>query len=132
MGSVNAEAGVLFLVLFLWQLPHFLAIPWLYRADYARAGLRMLPAIDPDGGVIGRLMIGYCLALLVVSLTPPVIGRAGYVYLAGALLLGIGYLACAVGFARQRSPSRARLVLRASLIYLPAVLTLLILDRMPH
>jgi protoheme IX farnesyltransferase len=131
-GSVSAGAGVLFVVLFLWQMPHFLAIAWIHRADYERAGLRMLPAIDPEGGLLGRLMISYCLALLAVSLAPLVFGWAGPVYLAGALLIGIGFLACAVGFARSRSVSRARVVLRASLIYLPVLLMLLVLDGIPH
>jgi len=131
-GSVGAEIGALFAVLFLWQMPHFLAIAWIYRADYERAGLRMLPAVDPEGGMIGRLMICYCLALVAVSLAPLVVGAAGPVYLAGALFLGIGFLACAVGFAWRRSLSRARVVLRASLVYLPALLTLLVMDRIPH
>ena len=120
------------MVLFLWQMPHFLAIAWIYRADYERAGLRMLPAVDPEGGMIGRLMICYCLALVAASLAPLVVGGAGPVYLAGALLLGSGFLACAVAFARQRSQSRARLVLRASLVYLPGLLTLLLWDGIPH
>jgi protoheme IX farnesyltransferase len=131
-GSVSAGAVVLFVVLFLWQMPHFLAIAWIHRADYERAGLRMLPAIDPEGGMIGRLMVCYCLALLAASLTPPVLGGGGPVYLAGALSLGIGFLACAVGFARYRSIARARVVLRASLIYLPALLMLLLWDGMPR
>jgi protoheme IX farnesyltransferase len=131
-GSVSAGAGVLFVVLFLWQMPHFLAIAWIHRADYERAGLRMLPAIDPEGGMIGRLMVCYCLALLAASLAPLVLGGGGPVYLAGALLLGIGFLACAVGFARDRSVARARVVLRASLIYLPALLILLLLDGIPR
>ena len=131
-GSLGAGAGVLFVVLFLWQMPHFLAIAWIHRADYERAGLRMLPAIDPDGGLIGRLMVCYCLALLAASLAPLALGGAGPVYLAGALLLGISFLACAVGFARRRSVARARVVLRASLIYLPAFLVLLVLDGIPH
>jgi protoheme IX farnesyltransferase len=129
-GSVDAGAVVLFVVLFLWQMPHFLAIAWIYRADYHRAGLRMLPALDPQGGLIGRLMVCYCLALLAASLAPLVVGGAGPVYLAGALFLGIGFLACAVGFARRRSDARARAVLRASLIYLPALLLLLLWDGM--
>jgi protoheme IX farnesyltransferase len=131
-GAVGAEAVVLFVVLFLWQMPHFLAIAWIHRADYERAGLRMLPAIDPEGGLTGRLMVCYCLALLAASLTPLVLGVGGPVYLAGALLLGIGFLACAVGFARRRSVARARIVLRASLIYLPALLLLLLWDGMPR
>jgi len=131
-GSLGAGAGVLFVVLFLWQMPHFLAIAWIHRADYERAGLRMLPAIDPEGGMIGRLMVCYCLALLAASLTPLVLGGGGPVYLAGALSLGIGFLACAVCFAHYRSIARARVVLRASLIYLPALLMLLLWDGMPR
>ena len=128
-GSVSAEIGALFVVLFLWQAPHFLAIAWIYRADYRRAGLRMLPTLDPTGSMTGRQMICYCLALLAASLTTLVIGGAGPVALAGALLLGIGFLACAVGFAWQPSVARARAVLRASLVYLPVLLILLLLDR---
>ena len=123
---LGVEAAALFLIVFLWQFPHFLAIAWIHRADYERAGLRMLPAIDPEGGMIGRLMVCYCLALLAASLTPLVLGGGGPVYLAGVLSLGIGFLACAVGFARSRSIARARVVLRASLIYLPALLMLLL------
>ncbi len=131
-GSLNAEIGALFVVLFLWQVPHFLAIAWIYRVDYDRAGLCMLPSVDREGSMIGRQMICYCLALVAASLTPLVVGGAGLVYLAGALLLGIGFLVCAVGFARRRSLARARAVLRASLIYLPALLTLLLQDNIPH
>ena len=82
--------------------------------------------------MIGRLMVCYCLALLAASLTPLVLDGGGLVYLAGALLLGIGFLACVVGFARRRSVARARVVLRASLIYLPALLILLLPDGIPH
>jgi protoheme IX farnesyltransferase len=126
-GSLNAEVGALFVILFLWQVPHFLAIAWIYRLDYGRAGLCMLPTVDRDGGLTGRQMICYCLALVAASLIPLVVGRAGWVYLAGVLLLGIGFLACAVGFSLQRSLGRARAALRASLIYLPALLSLLLL-----
>jgi protoheme IX farnesyltransferase len=131
-GSMNAEIGALFVVLFLWQVPHFLAIAWIYRVDYGRAGLCMLPAVDLDGSMIGRQTVCYCLALVAASLMPLVVGGAGPVYLAGALLLGVGFLACSVGFARRRSLARARAVLRASLIYLPALLTLLLLGNVPH
>jgi protoheme IX farnesyltransferase len=131
-GSVNAEAGALFVILFLWQAPHFLAIAWIHRADYRRAGLCMLPSIDLEGSMIGRQMVCYCLALVAASLTPLVVGGAGPVYLAGALLLGVGFLGCALGFAWRRSPAWARAVLRASLVYLPALLTLLLVDRILH
>jgi heme o synthase len=131
-GSVNAEIGALFAILFLWQVPHFLAIAWIHRADYCRAGLSMLPSVDLEGSMIGRQMIGYSLALITASLAPPVLGAAGPVYLAGALLLGIGFLACAVRFARLGSLARARVVLLASLIYLPGLLTLLVVDGVRH
>jgi protoheme IX farnesyltransferase len=131
-GSLGAGAVVLFVILFLWQMPHFLAIAWIHRADYERAGLRMLPALDPEGGMVGRLMVCYCLALLAVSLAPLVLGGGGPVYLAGAVLLGISFLACAVAFALSRSVVWARVMLRASLIYLPALLLLLLWAGIPR
>jgi len=131
-GSLSAEIGALCVILFLWQVPHFLAIAWIYRLDYCRAGLCMLPSVDCEGRMIGRQIICNCLALVAASLTPLVVGGAGRVYLAGALLLGIGFLVCAARFSLRRSQVRARAVLRASLIYLPALLTLLLLDRISH
>jgi protoheme IX farnesyltransferase len=131
-GSVGAEAGALFAVLFLWQVPHFLAIVWIYREDYGRAGLCVLPSVDAEGGATGRQMIAYCPALVAASLMRAVVGRAGPVYLAGALILGIGFLAYAIGFSLRRSTARAHGVLRASLIYLPALLTLWLQDGIPH
>jgi protoheme IX farnesyltransferase len=127
-GSLDPEVMALFFIIFLWQVPHFLAIAWIYRDDYARARLRMLPVMDRDGTRTGRHMLTYCLALLPASLAPTLFGGAGAVYLTGAILLGLGFLASAVGFARARSNSQARRVLRASLVYLPALLALLVLD----
>ncbi len=127
-GGVDAAAGALFLILFLWQLPHFLAIAWMYRDDYARAGLVMLPVVDPAGRRTARQMTGSCLALLAVSLVPVATSSCGPVYAAGALTLGLGFLAATVGFARTRSEADARRVLRASLVYLPVLLALLLLD----
>jgi protoheme IX farnesyltransferase len=129
-GTVGPEIVALFVILFLWQVPHFLAIAWIYREQYARAGLVMLPTLDPDGAMSGRQMVGYCGALLVASLVPGLAGAAGVAYLAGAFLLGAGFLATAVGFLRTRGDVQARRVLRASLIYLPALLALLLLDGM--
>jgi protoheme IX farnesyltransferase len=127
-GEVTAEAGALFLILFVWQVPHFLAIAWMYREEYARAGLCMLPVIDPDGRRTGQNMVSYCLALIPVSLGPVLLAAAGPLYLAGALALGFGFLASAAAFRRDHSHARARRVLRASLIYLPGLLALLLLD----
>jgi protoheme IX farnesyltransferase len=128
-GELTREAGVLFLILFLWQVPHFLAIAWMYRAEYARAGLLMLPVVDGDGRRTSQNMILYCLALLVVSLQPVLYGDAGLLYLGGAVLLGLAFLATALGFRRWRTHCQARRVLRASLVYLPGLLALLLLDR---
>jgi protoheme IX farnesyltransferase len=128
-GQWTQEAGVLFLILFLWQIPHFLAIAWMYRDEYARAGLLMLPVVDRNGQRTSQNMILYCLALLVVSLQPALFGDAGLLYLGGAALLGLTFLAAAVGFRRRRTHCQARRVMRASLVYLPGLLALLLLDR---
>jgi protoheme IX farnesyltransferase len=127
-GEITAEAWVLFLIVFLWQVPHFLAIAWIYRDDYARAGLRMLPVIDRDGRRTGGRMIAYCVALLAASMLPLWLGPARWLYLAGAALLGLAFLAGAVRFRVRRSADRARGVLRLSLLYLPGLLALLLLD----
>jgi protoheme IX farnesyltransferase len=128
-GRVDAGAFVLFAILFLWQIPHFLAIAWIYRDDYARGGLPMLPVLDPDGRITGRQAVANSLALLVVSLTPTAAGLAGPVYLAGAIVLGLGFSAVAVWAAAARTLRVARFLFLASLVYLPAVCALLLLDR---
>ncbi len=127
-GDIGPEAMLLFMIVFLWQVPHFLAIAWIYRADYARAGLRMLPVVDPGGDLTGWRMVSYCLGLIPVSLGPALLGHAGWLYLVGGLLLGIGFLLSAVRFWVCRTSLRARRVLHASLLYLPALLLLLLLD----
>ncbi len=127
-GSLDPRVIVLFLILYIWQVPHFLAIAWIYRADYARAGLQMLPVVDPRGGITGRQMVLYCLALIPVSLMPVVFGAAGVIYLVGALVLGGIFLGSTIGFIRSHSVVQARRVLRASLVYLPALLALLLVD----
>jgi protoheme IX farnesyltransferase len=126
-GDLTGEAVGLFLILFVWQVPHFLAIAWIYRADYARAGLRMLPGKDPDGRLTGRYMTTYCLTLILVSLAPVLNGRAGPLYLVAALALGGYFLATALAFVREASVPQARRVLRASLLYLPALFALLLI-----
>ena len=130
-GGLAIEAWVLFAILFLWQLPHTLAIARLYREDYARAGIRLLPVIDPDGRSTGRQIVSNCLALLTVGLLPTVIGIAGSVYFLGALGLGIGQLACGCALALSRSTADARRLVFASLVYLPALLVLMALDKVP-
>jgi protoheme IX farnesyltransferase len=122
-------AWVLFGILFLWQLPHTLAIGRLYQADYARAGVRLLPVIDAEGRATERQILSGCVALLAVSLLPTLIGLAGGVYFAGALLLGGSFVAFGAQQALTPSPQRARRVLLASLLYLPALLALLAFDK---
>lgn len=122
------EAAALFLIIFFWQLPHFLAIAWMYRSDYARGGLRMLPKIDPTGTATAAAMIVTCLGLIAVSLMPLAFGMAGPVYVVGAVAAGVFFLVRADRFRRLRTDRAARTVLRASLVYLPAVLGLLLLD----
>jgi protoheme IX farnesyltransferase len=127
-GTLGSGAVVVFLILFLWQLPHFLAIAWIYRGDYGRAGLRMLPVLDPDGTSTARKMVGFCVALVVVSLAPVALAQAGLFYLLGAAVLGWIFLTSTLGFARDCSVVHARRVLRASLLYLPLLLALLLLQ----
>ena len=128
-GDVTLGAWVLFGVLFLWQLPHTLSIARLYRDDYARAGVRVLPVIDPDGASTERQIVLACLALLAVSLLPTVIGWSGPIYLAGALALGVAFAAVGIVQALAPSARAARRVLLASLFYLPLLLGLLAFDR---
>jgi protoheme IX farnesyltransferase len=128
-GEFGVGAWVLFGILFLWQLPHTLAITCVYRKDYARADLRMLPVVDPDGGSTGRQVVINCLALLAVGLLPALVGMAGSVYFCGALLLGGAMLASGLGLAVGRSVVHARRLVYASLIYLPALFVLMAADK---
>ena len=129
-GSLGIESWVLFAIMFLWQIPHSLAIGRMYRDDYARAGIRVLPVVDPDGWSTGTHVVSNCLALLPVALMPTLIGLAGAVYFLVALVLGLGFLWSAVGLARSRSAADARRLLFASLVYLPILLGVLALDKL--
>ena len=128
-GELTAEAWVLFAIIFLWQFPHFYAIAWMYRDDYARAGIRMLPVVEPDGVSTSRQVLGFALALLPVSLLPVLTHMTGAWYLAAALPLGALFLASAAKLSRQRTALNARGVLRASVVYLPLLYLALVLDR---
>jgi protoheme IX farnesyltransferase len=128
-GRLESGALCLFAILFLWQLPHFLSIAWLYRDDYRRGGYRMLPFYDPDGTLTARQMVLHCAGLVMVSLVPYGIALAGGGYLTGSLFLGALFLAAALRFGRTRTEEAARSVLRASLVYLPVLLALLVLGR---
>lgn len=126
--SLNAAAWALFAIVFLWQFPHFMAIAWIYRRDYAAAGMRMLPVVDPTGHTAGIQALSSALVLVPISLLPAVELFAGAAYLAWALLLGLGLLACSAVFSAWRTEPTARLLLRASLVYLPALLLMLMLS----
>jgi heme o synthase len=128
-GSLTPEAWTLFAILFIWQFPHFLAIAWMYREDYARAGIRMLPVVEPDGMSTGRQIILYASTLIPVSLFPVLLGMSGRIYLIGALLLGGWFLYTGVRVAFDLTNVRARRVLLASIIYLPAIYGLMVFDR---
>ena len=130
-GEFGLGAGVLFAILFLWQVPHTLAIARLYREDFAKAGIRFLPVVEPNGGSTGRQIISHCFALLAVSLLPTLLGTTGPAYFLAALLLGAGFLGCGIGLAATQSVSAARRLLFASLVYLPLLLVVMALDRIP-
>ncbi len=130
-GTLSIEAWALFLIVFLWQFPHFLAIAWIYRDDYARGGMKMLPGVDPKGTMTGRQSTLYALALIPAGLLPSIIGLAGPWYFIGALFLGLYYLAASARFWSNVNDATARRLLRASIVYLPAVLLLLVLNPLP-
>jgi protoheme IX farnesyltransferase len=128
--TISAPGIALFALQFFWQIPHFMAIAWLYREDYGRAGLKMLPVVDPDGERTGLQSIGHSLGLLTASVGIVALGLGDVLYLAGALALGLAMLAFAIRFARRLDDTSARWLFLASVIYLPVVLGLLVLDRL--
>jgi heme o synthase len=128
-GTLDVEAWLLFMIVFFWQLPHFLALAWMYREDYARGGFPMLPTLDPDGKSTGRLIALNTLALLPISLAPTVVGLAGSVYFFGAFVLGLMFLSLSLYFTSARTNVVARRFYLASVIYLPVLLTLLLADK---
>jgi protoheme IX farnesyltransferase len=129
-GRVDGGAFVLFAILFLWQVPHFLAIAWIYREDYARGGLPMLPVVDPPGRLTGRQTVAHAFALLLVSLLPTAVGMTGRAYLAGAVVLGSALLAFSLRLALLRTVAAARGLFLASIVYLTGLCTLLVADRL--
>jgi protoheme IX farnesyltransferase len=130
-GTFDSEVWVLFAILFLWQLPHSLAIAWLYREEYARAGFRLLPVLYPDGRSTGRQIVLNCLALLAVGLLPTLIGMTGPVYFVAMLILGLGFLGFGLDLARSRTVEAARRLVLVSLVYLPLTFLVMVLDKMP-
>jgi protoheme IX farnesyltransferase len=128
-GTLSMEAWTLFGIVFLWQLPHFLAIAWIYREDYASAGFPMLSVIEPDGRSTGRQAALYAAALVPLSLAPTLMGLAGRTYFAGALALGLLFVFLTLRFANTRSIRDARWVFFGSITYLPLIWILMIADR---
>lgn len=131
-GTLDTGAWVLFGIQFLWQFPHFLAIAWLYKEQYERAGIRMLPVVDENGSETSRQVLLYSLALIPVSLLPSLIGLTGLVYFIGALLLGCGLLYYSLASVRQKTRRSYLNLLKASVIYLPLLFGLMAINRLWH
>jgi heme o synthase len=127
-GSLDTGAWILFAVLYIWQHPHFYAIAWMYREDYARGGMKMLPVVKPDGRNMFFQVIFFAIVMVPVSLLPKVIGMSGWFYFAGALIIGVGFLVYCIVFTRERNDQAARKVMYASIIYLPLWLIIIAID----
>jgi protoheme IX farnesyltransferase len=128
-GTLSLDAWTLFAIVFCWQIPHFLAIAWMYREDYRRAGFPMLPVIESNGRRTGRQAALFAAMLVLAAVSPYVLGLTGPIYLVGSLVLSLALLGLAVRFARVRSDARARTLFFGSLVYLPVLWTLLLIDR---
>ena len=126
--EITLPAWALFVMLFLWQFPHFLAIAWMYREEYAKAGILMLPVVDPKGKITARQIVLFAIMLFPVSLAPFFFATAGLIYLAGAIILGIWFLAESIRMARTMTYASAKRLLLVSVIYLPLIFGLLVLD----
>ena len=129
-GDFTLGSGILYLILFLWQFPHFLSIAWLYREDYARAGIMMLPVVEPDGKATGRQILVYCALLLPASLLPSLVGEMGWIYFGGAFALSATFLHYGIRAATARTKVQARRLLQASVIYLPLIYGLMMIDKL--
>ena len=127
-GTLHLGAWILFAVLYIWQHPHFFAIAWMYRDDYERGGLKMLPVVKPDGKSMFVQVMSFSLVLIPVSVLPTVVGLSGWLYSAGALVLGLAMLASGAAFTWQKTHGSAKRLLRISLIYLPMLLLLVLAD----
>lgn len=126
--EISLQAWIMFSMIFFWQFPHFLAIAWVYREDYKKAGIKMLPVVEENGKITAQQVVFFTILLFLTSLMPFFLGMAGWVYLIAALLLGSYFLYFAVCMARQKSILAARKVLLASVVYLPIVFALLVLN----
>lgn len=130
--ELTGEGWALFAILFFWQIPHFLAIAWMYREEYAKAGFIMLPNVDPEGYRTGRQAISHTLGLLTVSLLPFLFQMTGRIYLLGALVLGTAFIGFALLFACELTLRRARQLFFTSILYLPLLMGLMVLDKLKH
>jgi heme o synthase len=128
-GGLSAPGLALFGILFIWQMPHFYALAWIYREDYARGGFRMLTTLDPDGRRTGRQIVFFGTVLVPVSVLPSVLGLTGGLYLAGAIALGLGFLGLGIAMALERSDRRAMRLFLGSIAYLPLLLLLMVTER---
>ena len=128
-GVINWEAAALFAILFVWQFPHFYAIAWMYREDYAKASIKMLPVVEPDGNSTARQILFFSILLIPVSFLPTWLHMTGTVYFVGAAIMGLVFLRAAVKVANNRTIALARGVLLTSVIYLPVLYGLMLLDR---
>ncbi|MBI3829962.1 MAG: protoheme IX farnesyltransferase [Planctomycetes bacterium] len=128
-GKLDGAAGTLFAIVFLWQMPHFFAIAWLYREDYARGGFKMLPVVEPDGRGTGMRAVLYSVGLLAIAWMPTAFKLTGMLYAGSALALSAGLLVMAILFARDRTNATARRLFLASVIYLPLLLGVMIFDK---
>jgi protoheme IX farnesyltransferase len=127
-GNITLGAWALFVLLFLWQFPHFLAIASMYKEQYAKAGILMLPVVEKDGRITARQIVLFTVMLLPVSLAPFFLGFAGWIYLAGAVLLGIWFLWASIRAARAKTVEKSRKLLLVSVLYLPAIFALMVID----
>jgi protoheme IX farnesyltransferase len=127
-GTLTPEAWVLGAILFLWQFPHFYAIAWMYREDYSNAGIRMLPVVEPSGESTARQILLFSVLLIPISLLPKWMGMTGTIYFVGALGMGLWFLYSGVQVALDRTRAKARKVLLTSVVYLPVLYALMVLD----
>ncbi|MDQ4120428.1 MAG: heme o synthase [Acidobacteriota bacterium] len=127
--EISLDAWALFWILFLWQFPHFLAIAWMYREEYKRAGILMLPVVEPAGNITAKQIVIFAFLTLLISLAPFFLGFAGWFYLIGAILLGAWFLFAGISFARTKSDEKARRLLKVSVMYLPLLFGLLVLSK---
>ena len=128
-GDITLMAWSLFAMQFLWQFPHFFAIAWMYRDQYRKAGIKMLPAVETDGRITVRQIVLFTIMLVPVSLAPFFFGQVGLVYLIGANLLGVWFLSASIRTARSKTNEAAKSLLLVSVIYLPLLFILMVADK---